>query len=120
MVMAKYHLPKQIKLERKDDLCGYVSPEGVYYHCNHYEHEELAKKLVPEFSDLPFGANLYLGPITPFGSWRKPKGMSSEEYYLMYRKHYIKISSFKDSIDQMWLFSYYELTSEQTDFIYPR
>lgn len=48
MFMPMYHLPKQIKLDR-NDLCGYVSPEGTYYPCNQYEHEKLAKKYSKNF-----------------------------------------------------------------------
>lgn len=99
-------------------MCGYVSPEGTYYRCNHYEHETLVKQLVPIVPINEINRKLM---SRPFGhKYRKPAGMPLEEYYLMYVKHYIKISSFKDSINQMWLFSYYELTAEQTDFIYPR
>lgn len=117
MIMPICHLPTQIKLETKRDLCGYVSPEGKYYPCGHYEHEILARKLVPFPPQVVCPAC-----VSGFFAhkYRKPQGMLQEEYYLMAEKRYVKISSFKDSVNQMWLFSYYDLTPEQTDFIYPR
>ena len=39
-------IPKQVKLNRSTDLCGYISPDGEYYPCEHCKHEFLTQELM--------------------------------------------------------------------------
>lgn len=107
-------IPLQIKLASKIDLCGYVSPDGEYYKCEHCEHENFVKTLIC--------GNLYTDFINMHSHFydSMPYGMLKEEYYLMKEKRFIKISSFREAVDEMYLLHYYPLTPEQIDLIYPR
>ena len=108
-------IPKQIKLNRSIDLCGYISPDGEYYPCEHCQHESLAQELMRNPKIFPQDEIIWYGDTA-----RKPEGMSAEEYYLMRHLKFVKISSFKEYIDEMYLLHYEDLTPEQAEIVYPR
>lgn len=110
----EYDIPRQTKLNRKIDLCGYISPEGDYYKLEHCEHE----KFVIGFVKTHFEKEL--SKMEPSFFWKMPKGMFREEYFLMKELGFIKISSFEESIDEMYMLFYKDLTSKQVDFVFPK
>lgn len=108
-------IPIQVKLNKSTDLCGYISPDGEYYPCEHCQHESLAQELMSNPKVFPQDKIIRVADTA-----RKPKGMLEEEYYLMRHLRFIKISSFKEYIDEMYLLHYEDLTPEQAAIVYPR
>lgn len=106
-------LPKETAL-RYTKLCGYIAPDGKYYHCDHCGHTTIVR-------DIALGEYLeeYKAVPTEFFD-EKPHHMLQEEYFLMKKLGFAKISSFKLAVDKMYLFLYGTLTPAQTDIIYPR
>lgn len=109
-----FDIPEQVTLVSKIDLCGYISPEGEYFRCGHFEHEKFVQTLVvgDMYEDFISTDSCFYNSI--------PDGMLKEEYFLMKRSGFIKISSFKEAVDEMYLLHYYPLTAEQMDVVYPR
>ena len=106
-------LPKETYL-RYTTLCGYIAPDGKYYHCDHCGHTTIVR-------DIALGEYLEEYKAVPAEFFdEKPHYMLQEEYFLMKKLGFAKISSFKLAVDKMYLFLYGTLTPEQTDIIYPR
>lgn len=106
-------LPKETYL-RYTNLCGYIAPDGKYYHCDHCGHTTIVR-------DIVLGEYLEEYKAVPAEFFdEKPNYMLQEEYFLMKKLGFAKISSFKLAVDKMYLFLYGTLTPEQTDIIYPR
>ena len=106
-------LPKETYL-RYTKLCGYIAPDGKYYHCDHCGHTTIVR-------DIALGEYLEEYKAVPAEFFdEKPNYMLQEEYFLMKKLGFAKISSFKLAVDKMYLFLYGTLTPEQTDIIYPR
>ena len=106
-------LPNEVYL-RYTKLCGYIAPNGKYYHCDPCEHTTIVR-------DIALGEYLEEYKTVPAEFFdEKPHFMLQEEYFLMKKLGFAKISSFKLAVDKMYLFLYGTLTSEQTDIIYPK
>ena len=106
-------LPNEVYL-RYTNLCGYIAPNGKYYHCDSCEHTTIVR-------DIALGEYLEEYKTVPVEFFdEKPHFMLQEEYFLMKKLGFAKISSFKLAVDKMYLFLYGTLTPEQTDIIYPR
>lgn len=106
-------LPNEVYL-RYTNLCGYIAPNGKYYHCDSCEHTTIVR-------DIALGEYLEEYKTLPAEFFdEKPHFMLQEEYFLMKKLGFAKISSFKLAVDKMYLFLYGTLTSEQTDIIYPK
>lgn len=106
--------PRQVRLDRKTDLCGYIDNTGKYYPCQHCQHESIIREIV---------INEYLTKYLSVNSdfyLLKPPGMFQEEYFAMKYLGFIKISSFKEWTDQMYLFTYNTLSWQQTEIVYPK
>lgn len=106
-------LPNEVYLSYTK-LCGYIAPNGKYYHCESCEHTTIVR-------DIALGEYLEEYKTVPAEFFdEKPHFMLQEEYFLMKKLGFAKISSFKLAVDKMYLFLYGTLTPEQTDIIYPR
>lgn len=106
-------LPNEVYL-RYTNLCGYIAPNGKYYHCDSCGHTTIVR-------DIALGEYLEEYKTVPAEFFdEKPHFMLQEEYFLMKKLGFAKISSFKLAVDKMYLFLYGTLTPEQTDIIYPR
>ena len=106
-------LPNEVYL-RYTKLCGYIAPNGKYYHCDSCEHTTIVR-------DIALGEYLEDYKTVPAEFFdEKPHFMLQEEYFLMKKLGFAKISSFKLAVDKMYLFLYGTLTPEQTDIIYPK
>lgn len=106
-----YDMPRCNSIRNKA-LCGYVTPDGTYYKCEHCEHEKYIRQLVYEHC-----LDEYMNTDIDFYA-RKPVGMFQEEYFAMKKMHWVKISTFADQIDEAYAFTYGLLTGPQSDIIY--
>lgn len=110
IILPIQDLPFASQLPNKCKLCGYVAPDGTYFPCGHCEHNNIVK-------DIAIKYGYQESNVSSIG---KPEGMLPEEYYLMRDKSFVKISSFAEMVESMYVFRYNFLTPEQTNFIFPK
>ena len=111
-----YDIPKQTNLNKKYHLCGYVEIDGTYHKCDSCQHEKIIREII--YNNEDFRNRYFETPASFFD--RIPKGMLQEEYFAMKCLGFVKISSFKDTPNDMIVFFYDNLTYKQSDIIYPR
>lgn len=109
-------IPHQNNLPKSSKLCGYVEIDGTYHKCNSCEHETIIRKIIWNNEDLR--ERYFNTPASFFDNM--PRGMLQEEYFAMKDLGFVKISSFKNTPNDMVVFFYNTLTYKQSDIIYPR
>ena len=106
-----YTLPNYTFLKNRKVTRTFISPEGKIFECHDkLGHEKLSKEIVYKN---------YLDEYINLGSSKfdnKPLGMLQEEYFLLYYKHFIKVTCDYGNV----LFFYHTLSSKQTEIIYPK
>lgn len=109
-------IPKQNNLPKGSKLCGYVEIDGTYHKCASCEHERIIRQIIWENDEL---RQRYFNTSASFFD-QMPRGMLQEEYFAMKDLGFVKISSFKDTPNDMVVFFYNNLTYKQSDVVYPR
>lgn len=109
-------IPKQNNLPKSSKLCGYIEIDGTYHKCSSCEHEKIIRQIIWENDELR--KRYFETPASFFDSM--PRGMLQEEYFAMKDLGFVKISSFKNTPNDMVVFFYNNLTYKQSDIIYPR
>lgn len=105
-----YNLPNYTFLKNRKVTRTFISPEGKIYDCCKQGHDHLCREIV--FND-------YLDEYIKLDKGcfdNKPLGMLQEEYFLLYYKHFIKVTCDYGNV----LFFYHTLSSKQTEIIYPK
>ena len=105
-----YNLPNYTFLKNRKVTRTFISPEGKIYDCGKHGHDHLCREIV--FND-------YLDEYIKLDKGcfdNKPLGMLQEEYFLLYYKHFIKVTCDYGNV----LFFYHTLSSKQTEIIYPK
>lgn len=113
---TKYDIPFQVNLHKESKLCGYIDIDGTYYKCGSCEHEKNIRQII--WNNEDYRDRYFNTPASFFDT--KPPGMLQEEYFAMKILGFVKISSFKNTPNDMIVFRYNTLTYKQTDLIYPR
>lgn len=109
-------IPKQNNLPKGSKLCGYVEIDGTYHKCASCEHERIIRQIIWENDEL---RQRYFNTPASFFD-QMPRGMLQEEYFAMKDLGFVKISSFKNTPNDMVVFFYNNLTYKQSDMVYPR
>ena len=109
-----WDIPNQAPLNDNFPFSGYVDIDGKVYKCNSCEHEKIVR-------DIVYDNYFSMYRSTPASFYEKlPAGTLQEEYFLMKKLGFAKISSFESAPLKKILFTYNTLTWKQTDVIYPR
>lgn len=109
-------IPKQNNLPKGSKLCGYIEIDGTYHKCSSCEHERIIRQIIWENDEL---RQRYFNTPASFFD-QMPRGMLQEEYFAMKDLGFVKISSFKNTPNDMVVFFYNNLTYKQSDIVYPR
>lgn len=109
-------IPKQNNLPKSSKLCGYIEIDGTYHKCSSCEHEKVIRQIIWENEELR--KRYFETPASFFD--QMPRGMLQEEYFAMKDLGFVKISSFKNTPNDMVVFFYNNLTYKQSDVVYPR
>lgn len=104
--------PRKTIVKDAPKYYGFMSPQGQSYPCDNHDFESFANKLVKDNYEYFFNA-----VADSFYSCRCPHGLTGAEFFLMFILGFAKITKADYNDEEMWFFSYYEMTPEQSKLL---
>ena len=100
--------PRKTIVKDAPKYYGFMSPKGQSYPCDNQDFDLFAEKLVRDnYEDFSNAV------ADSFYSCRCPRGLTGAEFFLMFILGFAKITKSDYNEEEMWFFSYYDMTPEQ-------